>query len=913
MKKSLRGLIEQLPESEAQVFLDMNQYDMIESWGMTPDLVHKKSAHMTAAWRFAQKSRIRIPLKGGDLSAYRFLTFSVFSVGGKGGSFSLMFDSDSDGAGKNGYERTLPITRDGWNDYRIELPFLRAVGEPTGWENIGSICLDCVVGGQANREDTVLYFDNLFVWEGIAPPAYATMPELKGAAIFSKSGAFAIVDRKRVPNAIEGENAKPFERDGVLWLPMAPIAAVLAYSAVADNRAYTLSFTYRRKKYVFSGASDCMTVDGVEEKLGFYPAVAGATLFFPLEFVKEFFRFRQCFVDPAMGLAVLSNRRNLFDRTSDEALIWQLVADTTFRRPDVETLWDDLHRRFPNPLRGKLFASFDDLMQLRRDAKNDPALKGYVNALKKQYGTKTDAFSADLPIAPMDRAACVASSEKLTAFAMLYRVTGDKAYAERCATECEALAAMDEGSFGSMTNAASLAMGVAIAYDWCHHVWSEARNAKVERLVLRAMMRPALETYDGKRNMWRQGSAEGAAFNAGLLAVSLAFADIYPQTAKKLIERILRNVEACFAAYAPDGGYAEGVSAWEKATRALALTVAMLQKACGKDYGMSAMPGFLSTAYFPIYTETHNGAWNYHASSAAAVDTSTAFFFANASGDRLPAWVRRQRILSGAKSVHALDILFYLSIDDDEVPRLPLDAVYRKAGLAVMRSEWDDSAMFAGLHGGKNYEIGGDLDAGSVLLEMGGERFFVELGGEESLPLLLRKRAEGQNTLTVDPAPVPAPDQNPDAVASILEMRSSPTRAYAVVDMSGIHDKVLRAKRGLLLCEQRQVAVIQDEMTLKESAEIVWAAWTRAEVTVESNGKIARLTQNGKTLVCRLCGAPMTARFEAKSLKETDLTRLIVPIGGKDKLRMAVVCCLEDGDAGSYEIVPMSRWCESED
>jgi len=912
MKKNLKGLIEQLPVGEALTFIDMNQYDMIESWGMMPDLVHKKSAHMTAAWRFAEKSRVCIPFGAKDLSAHRFLTFSVFAVNGKGGSFSMTFDSDTKGGGKNGYERTLAITKDGWNDYRVELPFLRAIGEPTGWDRVGSLCFDCVVGGQATREDTVLYFDNLFLWDGIAPPSYATMPELKGAVVFSKSGSFAIVDRKRIANAIDGRDAKPFERDGVLWLPMAPVAAGIAHSAVVDNLANTLTFSYRRKKYAFSGDSDEMTVDGARVKLGFRPRVESGALFFPSEFVKSFFHLRQCFVDPALGLAVLSNRRNIFESARDAEVIWQLVADTTFRRPSVDRLWDDLHRRFPNPMRGRLLASFDDLMQLRRDAKSDPALKEYVNGLKGQYGTKTDAFAAALPTSLTDASACRESAEKLIAFSMLYRVTGDKAYAERAAAECEALATMEDG-FGTLASVAVLAMGVAIAYDWCHHVWSEGRKATVERTVLRCMMRPGLEAYDGKRSMWRAGSADGAVINAGMLAVSLAFADIYPQTARRLFDRILRNLEPCFAAYAPDGGYPEGVAAWEKSTRALALTVAMLQKACGDDYGFASAPGFAATAYFPIGVETKNGCWNYHGCAAAPIDTATAFFFGRLSGNTLPAWLRRQQLLAGKKQVHAFDILFYLPIDDAETPSLPLDAVYRRAGLAVMRSDWSDEGVFVGLHGGRNCEIGGDLDAGSVLLEMGGERFFVELGGEDGLPLLLRKRAEGQNTVTVNPAPSPAPDQNPDAIAPILEMRSSRSRAYAVVDMSGISDTVLRAKRGLLLTADRRVAVVQDEMTLAEAAEIVWTAWTRAEVSVSKSGKTATLTQNGKTLVCKLCGVPTASRFEAKHLVGSHLFRLTVHVAGKDKLRMAVVCRLEENADLTYEVVPMSRWGELED
>ena len=910
MKKNLKGCVDLFAYDEPQIVVDMNQYDLIERSGMTPDLTHKKSAHMSAAWRFSEKTRVAIPVGGVDLSGYRYLTFSLFSVGGAGGSFCLMFDSSLTGEGKSGYDCTLPITKDGWNSYRVELPFLRAVGEPCGWDRVESICFDCVAGGQANASDTVLYIDHLFGWAEFAPPLYASMPELKGAAVFSKSGNFSIVDRKRIANTPDGADAKPFERDGILWLPMAPVAAGIAHAAVVDNRAFTLSFTYRRKKYAFSGNSDCMTVNGEAQALGFYPAVLGGTLFFPADFVREFFHWRQCFVDP-MGLVVLSNRRNVFDSARDESVIWQLIADTVFLRPSAERILNDLHRRFPNPMRGRLLATFDELVQLRRDAKSDPALKEYVNALKMRYGTKSAAYLAE-PCT--DPAQLCETAEKLIAFSMLYRVSGDKQYAERCAAECEALAAMDSWEGASVQSVGEIAMGMAIAYDWCHHVFSEGRKAVIERGLLRNAMRPMLEYYDGKRRMWRAGGVTSAVVNAGMLAVSLALADIYPQTAYKLLDRILRNAEPCYEAFAPDGGYAVGVGAWEQSSRALALIAAMLQKGCGTDYGFGTTPGFAATAYFPIYAETARGAWNYHDMAASSVDTSLSYLFARQNQDPVPAWMRRQQLLSGQKHVHPFDILFYTPVDDRMTPHLPLDAVYRKAGLAMMRAGWTADAAFVGLHGGRNHEIGGDLDAGSILLEMGGERFFVDTGKEETLPMLLRRRAMGQNTVTVDPAAEPAPDQNPDAIVPLTEMRSVNERAYAVVDMTSVSDVLLRAKRGVLLTENRTVAVVQDEMTLAHPAEVVWSVWTRAEVKLNASGRTAMLTQNGKTLVCKLSGVGYPARFETEQTDGSDLTRITVRVSVKEKLRMAVTCSLanEDGTTApkQYELMPISKWCE---
>ena len=914
MKKNLKGCVERIEVGQAQVLIDMNQYDVIEAAGMRPDPHHKKSAHMSAEWRFADRTNVSVRMGGGDLSGFRYLTFSAFAVNGVGGSFSLQFCNSAEDGALDGYECTLPITRDGWNAYRVELPFMRAMGTPAGWDRILRIAFDCVAGGQANRTDTVLYFDNLFVWEDAAPPIYMTMPELKGAAVFSRTGNYSIVDRKRICNTPDGALAKPFERDGVLWLPMAPVAAGIAHSAVVDNRALTLSFTYRRKKYFFSADSDRMQVGEESIALGFTPAAVSGTLFFPAEFVRSFFHWRQIFVDP-MGLVVLSNRKNVFESMRDAEVIWDLIADCTFVRPSAERVLNDLHRRFPNPARGRLLASFDELMQLRRDAKTDPALKDYVDRLKARFGTKTERFAATPLCGALDAAALTDAAENVIAFAMLYRVTGDKAYAERTALEAEALSALaDWTAGGSMATVGTVSLGLAIGYDWCRHVWSEGRKALIERAMLRNALRPGLETYDGKRNMWIAGSAAAATANAGLLALVLALADVYPQTAYNLLDRILRNLESCFTAYAPDGGYAESMRAWEKSSRALALTVSMLKTACGEDYGFASAPGFMSTVYFPIHVGSSVGAWNFHGTEARRADTSMAFCFAKLTGDNVPAWMRRQQILSSQQDVHPFDLLFYVPVDDGMIPSLPLDAAWRRAGLATMRSGWNDSAVFVGLHGGSNHEINGDLDAGSVVLDMAGERFFVELERDGTLPALLYRRAEGQNTVAVESADASAPDQNFGAVAKLTEMRSAADRAYAVVDMTDTSDAIQRAKRGVLLTENRSVAVIQDEMTFYQPATVVWRAWTRAQVQIMPSGRSVKLTQNQKTLLCRLCGVGSPARFEAVSFGESGLTALTVRVSDKEKLRMAVVCRMfgeEDMiSKKTYELVPMSRWCE---
>ncbi len=909
MRKNLKSLIEVYETDEPQILLDMNDEGMQKSAGLTPNAEHTKEAERSALWAAGRVPHVAIPTGGIDLSTYRFLTFSVWATGMIDKTFRLTFDNSPAGEGKNGYTVTLRIVRDGWTEFSVELPFLHGIGEPEGWSRIESVNFDRVgeIGASAQ-----ICIDSLFVYRTQPAPLFTRMPELKGAALFSTTGAFSIVDRKRIPNAVDGAPARPFEAEGTLWVPMGTVAAGIAHTPIADNRALTLSFTYRRKKYAFEAARRYMTEDGKRVSLSFAPRAEHGTLFFPVEFVCEFFRWRQIFTDP-MGLIVLSNRRGIFRGGKDQETVRALIADLTFLRPDGERILSDLRRRFTNPTRGRLFLSYEELMQLRRDVKEKPQLKEYLGLLKEQYGVDSEAFrsvplSTDAPQA--DAADFLVASDRLLAFSLLYRVTGDKRFCERVALEAEGLGTFTDWCTANLSTLGSVCLSMAIAYDWCHHMWSEARKAVVERAMLRNGMRVGLDYYDGKRKMWLTGGATAAAVGAGMLALALALCDIYPETALKLVGRIPRNIEPCFAAFAPDGGYAEGHAAWEKSFRSLSLIVAMLERACGEDYGYFRAPGFSATAYFPLTTETKNGVWNYHNSAAVGADTSMFFWLCAHTGDPTPAWMRRQQILAGRKRVNPFDLLFFNEVDDSMEPHLPLDSVWRGAALAAMRAGWGEEDLFIGLHGGDNACINGDLDAGSVILDAGGVRFFAETGGIEALPVMLRRRAAGQNTIVVNPAREPAPDQRADAVAPLSVMRSSMERAYAVVDMKETSRDILRASRGVMLTENRTVAVIQDEIVTKKDSTFVWTVYTPASVTPVCGGKAVKLEKDGKILLCKLGG--VSAKFETEAVEGCDLTRLCIRVKGKSRLRLSVACRLMmDGDSVTdklYETTPMSKW-----
>src|SRR5699024_11232206 len=200
------------------------------------------------------------------------------------------------------------------------------------------------------------------------------------------------------------------------------------------------------------------------------------------------------------------------------------------------------------------------------------------------------------------------------------------------------------------------------------------------------------------------------------------------------------------------------------------------------------------------------------------------------------------------------------------------DSYFRKAEVATMRSGWERSdAIFVGGKAGDNSTDHGDLDIGSFVLDGLGQRWLVDLGKENySLPdywgpsrwTYYRKRAEGHNTLVVEPGSTtsPVPDQDPTATGAVVGRHCSPDQAWFVVDGSDTSAAITSWHRGWWLRDHRQVLLVQDEVALAEPGVVWWFAHSAADIVVDADGRRAVLSRAGQDYVAQLVG-PDDAEF----------------------------------------------------
>jgi hypothetical protein len=304
------------------------------------------------------------------------------------------------------------------------------------------------------------------------------------------------------------------------------------------------------------------------------------------------------------------------------------------------------------------------------------------------------------------------------------------------------------------------------------------------------------------------------------------------------------------------------------------------------------------------------------------------FWFARAFNKPVCAWYERH-----TSSPAPLDLLWYDPAGDSpKAAGLPLDKYYRGAELALMRSDWDNPrALFVGFKAGDNKANHSHLDLGSFVFDAGGARWAMDLGADNyNLPGYFggqrwnyyRLRAEGQNALVLDPDK--GPDQDPTAATRITRFDSTPTRAYAIADLTPAYTQhARRVWRGIALLD-RDKLLVQDEVQAAEPTELWWFMHTPATVKIEPDGRTAHLEQLGAQLDAEIL-SPADAKFEVMDAqplptsphpdgqaRNERVKKLAVHLTGITDSRLAVLLVPKPAGAARPEqtvkLSPLSAW-----
>ncbi len=516
--------------------------------------------------------------------------------------------------------------------------------------------------------------------------------------------------------------------------------------------------------------------------------------------------------------------------------------------------------------------------------------------------------------------------------ALLQRLEGGDCFARRLWRELAAAARFPDWHPAHFLDTAEMTHAFAIAYDWLYDSWSPRQRAILARAIRDKGLKPGLQARQKTETFgwWVKSPYNwNLVCNSGLGLGALAVWEKYPEPATRVLQEALRSLPQALAKFAPDGGSYEGPSYWGYATFYSTLFMAALDTALGQTFGLAEAPGYAATGYFPLYLTGPRGrTFNYADADDHIPWTTQMFWLARKFQQPVFAWYARE-----TTKVHPLDLLWFEA--QGEGPRaagLPLDRYFRGVEVATFRNSWDDpQGVFVGFKAGDNRAGHSHLDLGTFILEAEGVRWALDLGKddyhlpgyfEENRWDYYRRRAEGHNTLVINPGP--GPDQDPEAAAAIVRFRSNPGSALAIADLTPAYARqVKRARRGLALRDRRQL-LIQDEIQAEKPVEVQWAMHTAAKVHLSQDQRTASLSQGTACLAARIiappgavfkllpaCPSPLSPHPPCQD-ENRGVSKLAIHLAEVKDLRLVVVLTPVTGKTESAslepQITPLAQW-----
>ena len=479
----------------------------------------------------------------------------------------------------------------------------------------------------------------------------------------------------------------------------------------------------------------------------------------------------------------------------------------------------------------------------------------------------------------------------VTTSALAYRLTGDARFRDHARRVMLTAADFPDWNPAHFLDVAEMATALALGYDWLFHDLTPAEREKIKRALMNkalAFARPAYGRVDPDResfpfvgnnlhNNWNQ------VCNGGFVLAALAIAESEPELARFVIAGLRETLPFALKGYEPDGAYPEGPVYWGYGTRYTVLILAALESALGHDFGLSNLPAFDRTALFRLHVQSPTGLSfnfadgrpNLGADSGLAWLGDRFGYSEVAAASRLAAAQELERPPNRYDRFLATHTIWFPK-EVASAETLPLDVNFGgPSKLALFRSAWGDPrALWTGLKAGSNRVNHGHLDLGSFMLDADGERWAIDLGPDDyDLPgywegatmdsarwQYFRLNYRSHNTVFPDDTL-----QSPDADGAMVAYGSTPTRAFAVANLTPAYPTQADAfRRGVALLDRSRVLVQDDIQNLKADTSLTWQMLTGAKITLDGNQ--ATLTQNGHTLRAEIL-APESARFATRPAK----------------------------------------------
>ncbi len=533
----------------------------------------------------------------------------------------------------------------------------------------------------------------------------------------------------------------------------------------------------------------------------------------------------------------------------------------------------------------RIMANADDFARIRKLVQTDPYMKMWYARI---YNYSVDTLSKPLCIyeKPDNKSILTVSNEatfRITWLAMAYQISGEDRFAKRAVEEMINVCSFKDWNPTHYLDTAQMSYGVGLGYDWLYHYMTATQRKTIKNGLYKngiATQDPPPNNAMQKENNWNPWC------NGGISVGAAAIFEDYPSECATILANAVKNITLSFQ-YAPSGSYPEGPGYYVAGVAFTVFLIDTLNSVLGTDFGLSQEPGIKESGSYLLGINGYTNCFNFGDGGSPLRDSSILHWFADYYNMPELSLFQREYQTTNSRYDEYLALLWYnpdlvegMSSADRPMDHFLLNDYYES--IASFRSfPGSEAQVYAAIKSGDNQTGHTDFDIGTFVMEAMGELWFMDLGKDNyGLPgymdrsenggrwVYYRTRAEGQNTLVVNPDATGGQVYN--AQCQITDYQSAYDGGYAIVDMKDAYDGygVKSVRRSLALFDNRTRVRLRDEINCSSASTIYWFAHTMADISISADGKTATLTQNGKKLIAQIAtpdGAKFT-KMDAKPL-----------------------------------------------
>ncbi|MFB9057339.1 heparinase II/III family protein [Mariniflexile ostreae] len=466
---------------------------------------------------------------------------------------------------------------------------------------------------------------------------------------------------------------------------------------------------------------------------------------------------------------------------------------------------------------------------------------------------------------------------RINMLAMVYRVEKDRSILNRINEEVIAACNFPSWNPKHFLDVSEMALAVSIALDWTAGDLPESTIVLAKKALVEKGLKPSWPE-NGEQPHWVSSHSNwNQVCHTGMVAAAIVIAEVEPELAAKTIKRALNSMVLALDSYGPDGVYPEGATYWRYGTSFSVTTAAMFESAFETDFGMFNYPGFKESAVFRKLCNAPSGLLYNYGDCGDRTDENgdvTLAWFASKTGNK--SFFETEKFMQTPEDMNSLSNLAGVS--------LVWMAQYEEKGALALPTEWkgdgpnpvvfftggpeDSNKYYFGAKGGKGKVGHGNLDAGSFVFELFGERWSVEIGKihhygdieRTGFKLwefcqdcdrwkLLNNNNFGHSTLSVNNQLHVV-----DGKSTIIDFKPG-ERPETTLDMSPTFKGQLKNATRRFIKDSPQSLVIEDTVELLEDTELItWQLITQADVTLVKGGAILR--QGGKRVTLEILSHP---------------------------------------------------------